>query len=157
MSFLYIYIYMHSLWILRAATGLSCEEKYKNQPKKKKEKNMVSHFPVFVRASNSLCVVRAEVGNLAMSRVSWEKRLPLNTVLLWVVVLSEAERSFILDSAFGLKRSKSFPLQWMNEMALGRKYVWVPKNKCNYCPYGWKLYCILYFCINVKKTYKRYE
>lgn len=45
----HIDIFLHSLWIFWAATGLSC--KLKKKIDKKIDKNMVSHFPAFVRAS----------------------------------------------------------------------------------------------------------
>lgn len=41
--------FFHCLWILWTATGLSCKLKKKNW--QKIDKNMVSHFPAFVRAS----------------------------------------------------------------------------------------------------------
>lgn len=44
----HINIFLHSLWILWASTGLGCKLK---KIDRKKNKNMVSHFPAFVRAS----------------------------------------------------------------------------------------------------------
>lgn len=59
-----------------------------------------------------------------------------------------AER-LILISGLGVH---SHPPQWMNQMAPGRKSVWVPKTKRNSYLIGWKLYCILVFLYECREN-----
>lgn len=77
--------FIPSLWVSWAATGLSCEE----------ENNMVSHFPVYLRATNSQliwCIQDKHVHAL-VERMTALKHCSCEGSGLW----SEG----IMNSAFG--------------------------------------------------------
>lgn len=108
-------LFLHSLWISWAATGLSCEQKTKH--------GLPFSCLQIVHMSIAWKSETQQLHALAERRTALKYCSCVGSRVVWGWAELHPEQCF---RAWVIQ---SIPLQWGNQMALGRKLVWVPKSK----------------------------